>query len=434
MTARRGTGLRGLSFAGAALLAVLFGLSCAGISSGSPGTATRAEEQADEAEEPQFPRRIAFVPGEMAFVPASFPGVLSVSGIGLVTREARDLGNALDDEERDLLAASFAEAYMEGVFRGLPLSGVLGGDHVHSWPRSSPLAWVQNWRGSGGRFNSWGVSSLILAVRGLARGRVFLVQGDILDAYGRSSGLMGANGAAGYGAPRGNEFIHQGGVAQRFDFGLIAVDAEGNFVFTPEDPPSVTRSVPESVGLFESGGSVERIRNAFQSAWKTEIDGGLSPAEPDTPLFYLDFNDAPWILPLDSVDFLTENQRELSEEPDSGPPERDSSLVIRGLFYQGFGEGGILFILAEASVELIRGDSETSQELPLYSVPLVSPFLEAFLSAPGVCLSGAESLSSHALPAAGQYDEFARTLLEGIAFYGLPLAGLQPAREGETLR
>jgi hypothetical protein len=463
---RRGTGLRGafsacpVLFACAVLLAgaALFGLSCAGLSSKSSEAAAPPEERAEDAQESlrQIPRMAVSVPEEMTFVPAPFPGVLSVPGIGFVTGEVRDLGSSLDNDDRARLAASFAEAYMEGVFRGLPLSGVLGGDRVHGWPRSSPLAWVQNWRGSGERPNSWGIPSLILAVRGLAQDRVFLVQGDILNAYGRSSGLMGANGAAGYGAPCGNEFIYQGGIAQRFDFGLITVDAEGNFVFTAEDPPSAASPVPESIGLFEPGSPVERIRNAFQSAWKTEINGGLSPSGPDTPLFYIDFGDSPWVLPFDSVEnsgntnyevppenaldaranlFSAENPGEASERPgDSGLPGQDSSLVIRGLFYQSFGKGKILFILAEASVELIQGNSKTSTELPLHPVPLVSPFLEALLGASGNPLSGAGPLSPHAFPAGGRrYDEFARTLLEGIALYGLPLAGPQPAKEGEIL-
>jgi hypothetical protein len=438
-----------------ALAAALLGLSCASLSSGAGAPPEeRTEDPAEAVRESgrQFPEQ-GSVPEETVFIPAPFPGVLSVPGIGLVTGEARDLGSGLNDEDKARLAVSFAEAYMEGVFRGLPLTGVLGGDQVHGWPQSSPLAWAQNWRGSRGRYNSWGTPSLILALQGLSRSRVFPVQGDILDAYGQSSGLGGANGAAGYGAPCGNEFIHQGGLAQRFDFGLITVDAGGNFAFSAGDPPSMAGPVPESIGLFESGGFVDRIRNAFQTAWKAGLDEGLPLSEPDGPLLYINLADSPWVLPLDSVedseniqygvpeedllsafaDFPAGNPGASPETPgNSGAPGRNSSLVVRGLYCQSFGEGGVLFILAEAFVELIQENSTTRLELPLRPVPVGSSFLEAFFSASRGRLPGAESLGPYALPAGRQNDAFVRTLFEGIALYGLPLAGPQPVKEGES--
>ncbi|MDR1587214.1 MAG: hypothetical protein LBS57_07155 [Treponema sp.] len=463
---RRGAALRwGLLARPCAVLLVCTGLFCLSCTALSPGTAAREEDQAGAENEfiRQFPQRSFSVPEGVDFVPASFPGAPGAPGVGLVTRDSRDLGSSLGDDDRARLTLSFTEAYMEGVFRGFSLYGVLGGDEVHGWPRASPLAWVQNWRGKGGRYNSWGVPSLILAVRGLARDRVFPVQGDILDAYGQSAGLMGANGAAGYGAPCGNEFIYKGGVAQRFDFGLIAVDAEGSFVFSAEDAPSVTTPVPEKIGLFESGGSLPRIQGVFQSAWKTEIDGSLPPLAPDTPLIYVNFDDSPWVLPLDSVedsgnihygvpiegaidstmDLLSAvadfsaGQDENTETPaDSGLSGQRSSLVVRGLYYQVFGEGRALFILADASVELIREDSKTIFELPFCPRLLDTPFLEALLSAGRQRLSGAESLNPYAFPANyRRQDEnlFTRDLLEGVALYGLPLTGPQPDREGKTL-
>jgi hypothetical protein len=400
-------------------------------------------------------------PEGLDFVPVPFPSMLRASGIGLVTRESRDLGSGLSDDERAGLTLSFAEAYMEGVFRGFSLYGVLGGDQVHGWPRSSPIAWVQNWRRKGGAYNSWGVPSLILAVRGLAHDRVFMVQGEILDAYGQSAGLMGANGAAGYGAPCGNEFVYQGGIAQRFDFGLIAVNAEGRFVFSAGEAPSLTNPVPQNTGLFESGDSIARIRDAFESAWRTEIDRGLSPLEPDAPLFYVDFGDSPWFLPFDSVETLgnvnygvpTEDARDSAanlllapadfsagqDGNPKGPADselsgRGSSLVIRGLYHQVFGGGGALFILADAFIELIYEDVKIFLDLPFYPRLVGKPFLEALLSTGRRRLSGADSLKPYVFPAGyRQKNSFTQALLEGIAVYGLPLAGPQPGREGETL-
>ncbi|MDR2133903.1 MAG: hypothetical protein LBP27_02255 [Treponema sp.] len=449
-------------FAALSVCAVLSGLSCAGLSAGA---APAAEEPAGEqgAAENEFARQFSpedfSVPEGMDFVPAPFPGALGASGVGLVSGESGDLGSSLGDDERARLALSFAEAYMEGIFRGLPLYGVLGGDRVHGWPRSSPLAWVQNWRGRGGSSNSWGIPSLILAVRGLAHDRVFVVQGGILDAYGQSAGLMGANGAAGYGAPLGNEFVYQGGIAQRFDFGLVTVDAEGRFAFSAGDAPSLTNPVPEKTGLFESGDPAARIQDAFQSAWRTEIDGGLPPLEPDTPLFYVDFGNSPWVLPFDSVedsgnipygvpagdaaesardplsviaDFSAGQDENPETAADSGLPGQ-SSLVIRGLYCQMFGEGRALFILADAFMELIDEKAKTILNLPFRPSLVDRPFLEVLLNAKRQRLSGAASLHPYAFPADWRKDSFTQALLEGIAVYGLPLSGPQPGRDGEVL-
>jgi hypothetical protein len=286
------------------------------------------------------------------------------------------------------------------------------------------------------------------------------VQGGILDAYGQSAGLMGANGAAGYGAPLGNEFVYQGGIAQRFDFGLIAEDAEGRFVFSAGDAPSRTNPVPENTGLFESGDTAARIRDAFQSAWRTEIDRGLSPLEPDTPLFYVDFGDSPWVLPFDAVedsgnirygvpaadaaesgedllsaiaDFSTGQDGNPETPEDSGSPGQ-GSLVIRGLYCQAFGEGRALFILADAFMELTDENAKTILELPFRPRLVDRPFLEALLGAKRQRLAGAASLQPRAFPADWRNkNSLARALLEGIAVYGLPLAGPQPRGEGETL-
>jgi hypothetical protein len=166
-------------------------------------------------------------------------------GVGVFTRDPRDPAAALEAGERDRISASFREAYALGLNQGIPLEGVLGGDQVHGWPSDAPLAWVQNWKSAEAYPNSWGLPSLVLAIRGLAGGEVFLVRGAILDAYGKGNGLDGANGVTGYGAPLSGEFTYRAstaqgyveGYAQRFERGIMAVNAEGRAAFIPNERP-----------------------------------------------------------------------------------------------------------------------------------------------------------------------------------------------------
>lgn len=174
-------------------------------------------------------------------------------GVGVFTRDAKDSAAALEAGERDRISASFREAYAAGLNQGIPLEGVLGGDQVHGWPSDAPLAWVQNWKSAEAYPNSWGLPSLVLAIRGFAGGEVFLVRGAILDVYGKSNGLDGANGVSGYGAPLSGEFTYRvttapsytdgvaegiaEGYAQRFERGIIAVNAEGRASFIPNERP-----------------------------------------------------------------------------------------------------------------------------------------------------------------------------------------------------
>ncbi|MDR0998206.1 MAG: hypothetical protein LBL70_03985 [Treponema sp.] len=156
-------------------------------------------------------------------------------GVGIFTGDPRDPALNLAEEERERISLSFRKAYGEALRQGFPLEGVLGGDRVHAWPVSSPLAWVQNWRSAEPYPNSWGLPSLVLAILGINAREVFIVRGAILDAYGKSGGQGGANGVAGYGPPLGAEFVHNGGIAQLFGEGLISVDASGEAAFIPED-------------------------------------------------------------------------------------------------------------------------------------------------------------------------------------------------------
>jgi hypothetical protein len=167
---------------------------------------------------------------------ALFSAFEAAPGVGIFTRDPRDPALKLDAEERERISLSFRRAYAEALSRGLPLEGVLGGDRVHAWPADSPLAWVQNWKSAEAYPNSWGIPSLVLAIRGIEAAEVFIVRGAILDAYGKSGGLGGANGVAGYGPPLSGEFPYGEGLAQRFGRGLIATDASGRSAFIPGEP------------------------------------------------------------------------------------------------------------------------------------------------------------------------------------------------------
>jgi hypothetical protein len=293
----------------------------------------------------------------------------------------------------------FREAYTEGLLRDLPLEGVFGGDMVHGWPAAAPLTWVQNWRSGEGVPNSWAVPSLVLAVQGLTHDRVFIVHGRILDAYGKSAGRGRANGVTGYGAPRGGEFFHQGGVAQRFDYGLMKIDAEGT-AFIEEAPPSTLVETPEM-----PGGNRE-VRERFRSAWKAAVDRNYPPLPPDTELIHIDFGSNPWI--------ITAAGRTGSET--AGP---ELVITLRGIWYQGYPGGQALLLLADAP------------ELPPYPRLLVTPWLDAFLGAPERRLPGAESLDSVSPPdyRFGGDEAFVRSLLDSIAFYGIPLSDSLPLAE-----
>lgn len=339
-----------------------------------------------------FPGAVFSAP--LRFVPGSLPGLLPALGVGLVTREQRDLGGTLTAEERDRLSGEFRDAYIEGLLRGLPLEGVLGGDMVHGWPAGAPLAWAQNWRSAGGFLNSWAIPPLVLAVRGLSHDRACIVQGRMLDAYGKSAGRGRANGVSGYGAPCGGEFFYQGAVAQRFDYGLMKIGGEGT-VFIEEPPPSTLAEPPEM-----PGGNRE-IRERFRSAWKAAVDRNYPPLPPDTELVHIDFGANPWI--------ITAGSRDGSE----------AAITLRGIWYQGYAGGQALLLLADAP------------ELPPYPRLLVTPWLDAFLAAPERPLPGAESLDSVPPPDyfSGGDEGFVRSLLDSVAFYGIPLSDSLPLTE-----
>jgi hypothetical protein len=350
-----------------------------------PEVVTEAEEPAEpepvaEPEEPERTGDFLFPlePVDLVFIPADPPALVYAPGVGTIIRETRVPGAPLTSEARVMLQNSFRAAYVDGLLRGLPLAGVLGGDQVHGWPDTNPLGWVQNWRSARPVFNSWGIPSLILAVQGVeasrqrTQSRVFIVDGEILNYYGISAGLNGANGNLGYGSPRGEKFFYNNNsnnsIAQRFDFGLIVIDQEGTGSFLPEEPPSGGLEPPPELGLFPELPLNENIRDAFLTAWKMAQDRNVEAMVPDGPGQYL--------------------------SGFSGDPVFSDAGELGGLYVQTFNGRSALLILPEAP------------GVPLHARFLGSPFLDAFITREG--------------------EDFVRQLMGGISVYGFPLTDPMP--------
>ncbi|MDL2229238.1 hypothetical protein LJC14_03200 [Treponema sp. OttesenSCG-928-L16] len=381
-------------------LPILFSflLSCTGMASlkegeGGEGGPGSSEEVLGEDDTPEFDGGAYAYSMDGVFLRESLPQAAVPPGIGVITGESGDSASALGAAEKAKIAASFREAYMEALFRGLPLKGVLGGDFVHDWPPRFPLTRVQNWRSAEPRPNSWGVPELVLAVWSPAHGTVFAVEGALLDAYGRSAGINGANGAAGYGSPRGNSFMIGEDRAQRFDLGLIRVDARGRMSFISEDAPSAALEPSSMTGAFPDGGSEEsRIREAFVSAWKMGIDRDIPPMNPDGPVRSVHFDEEPYII-------------------------QDGGLLFRieTLYYQWFGSGQAVYVLADFG--------DTASDLPFRARVITGSFLSALLLYPSPVLLGSESLGEDfSYRKLGARDGHSRALLRGIAYYGFPLS------------
>jgi len=328
----------------------------------------------------------------MTFRPDEFPSLEPSVGLGVITTDRRDPAVTLSESERAALSESFRTAYIDSLLREVPLAGVLGGDFVHGWPAGNPSAWAQNWRTSALFDNSWGIPSLILAIRRFraepetGEGRVFIVQGDLLDQYGRSAGVNNANGSAGYGSPRGYEFLYDGKLAQRFDLGLITVDGEGQGAFFPEDPPSLALSPPADVGVFIDAPDPE-LRAAFITAWEMALDRGVQTMIPDGPGLYLSFSLDSWAFP--------------------------GGQALTGLYFQSFNERRVLLVLPDSPL------------LPPYPRFIASSFLVALLSAARHPLSGAEDLEPLEMNFRGG-DALSRALIRGLALYGIPLSDPVP--------
>ncbi|AEF81691.1 hypothetical protein [Leadbettera azotonutricia] len=353
------------------------------------GQADWESAQADSLDHPR--------PNDLYFTPAPMPGLSAAPGVGNVTKERRDRGSALNADEREALSDSFKAAYVDGILRGQPITGVLGGDQVHGWPENSPSGWVQNWQTSEPRPNSWGIPSIILAVQSIeiltemAQNRVFMVQGGVLDYYGKSSGSGGANGDRGYGSPRGEEFYYNGSIAQRFEKGLIVADWQGKGAFLPGLPPSDGLEAPREVGSFSPSppGYTNAVGDAFLTAWKMALDRNIETMAPDGEGIYIPFANDPWGIP---------------------------GGLVKGLYIQTFNKRTCLLVLPDTSA------------LPRYARFIASPFLDVLLFPDDYPLPGSEGLEGLNINFTGG-DAFIKRLMRGIALYGLPLSDPLPRRQ-----
>jgi hypothetical protein len=345
------------------------------------------------------------IPSSLVFNVSDFPSLVMAPGVGLITRDRNDRAAALDDRERTYLHESFRTAYIDSLLRGVPLVGVLGSDMVHGWLGSNPLSWVQNWRTSIPEDNSWGLPSLILAIRGTraeqeAENRVFIVQGRLLDHYGRSAGINNANGVRGYGFPRGYEFLHDGKLAQRFDLGLITIDEEGRGSFRPENPRSkesefLSESGMDLVGVFfhpagiHDEAALEELRAAFLTAWMMALDRDIEPMIPDGPGHYITFTGGSWGFP--------------------------GGEALEGIYVQSFNERRALLLLPDSPL------------LPPYPRLIVSPFIDLLFNPPRSFIPGEQNLRP--LPINfDRRDDFSRIIMRGLTLYGIPLTDPMPVR------
>jgi len=242
----------------------------------------------------ELPKTYRFIPRDPSLAlpvqPTVHPGVGNVSG------DAADRVFALSKPEKSQLTLQFRLAFKAAVLRGVPLTGTLGGDRVHYWsPGKGALSaggFSQNLRNPEGKTNSWGLKELALAVRPIPGRRVFILEGPLLDAYGRGEGLGGANGITGYGAPVGEQYRTMDAVSQRFEYGLLSVGDDGKRSFMTEDAPGAvaeSAGLSASVGRSEASGSTGLPAEAgeeFLASWLAAVNSGLPAAVPDAPMFF----------------------------------------------------------------------------------------------------------------------------------------------------
>ena len=346
----------------------------------------------------------------------------AVPGVGSITRESRNSASSLSNDEKSVLANAFRGAYTDRFLRNQGLIGVLGGDQVHAWPDIDPVSWAQNWQSSRSAPNSWGLPQLVLAladrviVRQNEQCRVFTVEGPVLDYYGKGFGINGANGNAGYGSPRSPDFFYQGKTAQRFDYGLIIVDEEGNGFFKTESPPSEEFDSLIDSGIY-AGNVPDGIYRAFVSAWKIAVDCGMNGGDsilvPDGPIQYFSFyGDSPvWeIIP---------------------------GVGAGGFFVQTYDDKTSAIVLPDLSAANAGTPDNPAAltawpaSIPVHARFIGSPFLQ--LLTEGLPLAGTENNMPADLRFAAQ-DEFIMNLAAGFAVYGLPLTDPVYRIDGEDGR
>jgi hypothetical protein len=319
---------------------------------------------------------------ELYFVPQDLPEPVIPPDAGARSEDPDDEAGGLKD--------AFRQAYAEALFRGLPLTGVLGSDRVHSWPAAAPESWAQNWTSEDTAPNSWGVPGLVLALgdyHAVGGSPVYTVSGPVLHQYGKS-GLNRANGAAGYGIPLGELFFENGGAVQRFTKGRIITDREGARFIPGEDPAvSLLQNLSPEDRETEFGGRdiPPGVSAAFVYAWAFAFAGGEWAA--DGPVERLVFS-KPWILP-------------------AGPEE----IAVSGLYIKSYNRGKDVFVLTDAP------------GLPLRAHHLRGPILA--LLAGRKRLPGLEQKPLGG-GARGGGIPGVQALVLSLSLYGPPLTGVLP--------
>ncbi|MDR2094614.1 MAG: hypothetical protein LBP76_03745 [Treponema sp.] len=345
-------------------------------------------------------------PSGLTFSSAPLPALHSMPGVGYLNTSSGDRVSSLSTAEKAELTGAFRAAYQDALIRDLPLRGALGGDLVHGWPASAPLGWVQNWRSTRSTANSWGLPTLVLAVGGLTRDKVYALSGPILDQYGKSGGVNRTNGVPGYGVPLTGEFLFGDGIAQRFVHGLITVDGSGKSAFHAEEAPSSRETPPPSAGLYsgayppQSPETPAGLRRRFLAAWNAAVDSGIQPLIPDGPVRYAGLRNAPWT--------IGEN--------------RNRSIKLDGFYYQTYNGETSVFILGLAP------------ELPPYPRLVSGPILDLLL-AWAHPIPGAETLQDEALymdeSRSDDAADFIKALIRGMGIYGFPVSDSVPRQVSE---
>ncbi|MDR1903141.1 MAG: hypothetical protein LBQ88_12790 [Treponema sp.] len=345
-------------------------------------------------------------PPGLAFTSTPLPALHSMPGIGRLSTSSGDRVARLTNTEKTDLTGAFRAAYQDALIRDLPLRGALGSDLIHGWPASSPLGWVQNWRSTQKKANSWGLPDLVLAVGGLTQDRVYALSGLILDQYGKSGGVNRTNGVPGYGAPLTGEFFWGDGIAQRFVQGLITLDRSGKSAFHAEEAPSSRETPPPVIGLYagayppQGPETQAGLRKRFVAAWNAALDSGTPPLVPDGPVYYAGLQNAPWT--------ISENG--------------NRPIKLNGFYYQTYNRETAVFVLG------------ISPELPPYP-RLVSGAVLDLLIAWAHPIPGAETLQDDTLrPDETKSDastDFVKALIRGMGLYGFPVSDRIPREDSE---
>ncbi|GHV86184.1 hypothetical protein AGMMS50230_17920 [Spirochaetia bacterium] len=326
--------------------------------------------------------------GELVFVPQPLPDPDIPVEVGARQEDPGD--------EAGTLRNAFREAYLEALYRGLPLTGVLGGDRVNPWPAGAPASWSQNWMSADKEDNSWGTPALVLAL-GTYGGEsalffpVYSVSGPILDQYGKSAGYNRANGAAGYGVPLGEVFFFEGTAVQRFSRGrMITSRAETpdsakvtRFSFGEDRFYSLLSDLSASEKTREFGGRFpDEVREAFAFAWAYTFAD--KEGESDGAVVQVEFS-TPWVL------------------------AGEDAITLNGFFYKSYNEGKDILVLLDG------------KNLPRRVHYLSGPILQVLISRsqiPG--LEREKALGSSAGSALGRF------LTDSFARYGPPMSDPLP--------